>query len=471
MKRLRSFVVGLLAFLIAAAAPIQSVQSFGLGHLGARGGLGSLGVVGKRAGLSAAQIFALQKATLTRVKATRTAASANNPVDNADYPTPPTLVQSATHNAALTVRANHLANPTAFQLSGGRVYDRTTTNELFVAGESLLPSTSGNLTAYTSLSPALSSNGEFQNYYSATAMVTGQIVEVQVRTALASTPYRLIVDNQYIGRTAGFDASTSSKNYNSWDFGSTATRRITVEVQTANAFVGFSTSAGGSIVNPNDTLLYLAATGDSLTENTSTGDAVLSVWDGWPVIFAKKWGFAVPRITAVGGTGWVNIGTGRTNILGQLATWINEKKYDIIFCYGGYNDTGSNLAAIQAAMLPALQAMRAAQPQALIVVGGVWGQATGPSAAVLLTEANVKSVFQTWNDPFSIFLPNSNDPGGSWLTGTGFVGSTTGVGNADTMVSSDGTHWSQAGRIYSGGKVSTAMDAAMPALYTAYGVP
>ena len=39
----RRFFVGLLAFVIAAAAPVQSVQSFGLGHLGAKGGFGSVG--------------------------------------------------------------------------------------------------------------------------------------------------------------------------------------------------------------------------------------------------------------------------------------------------------------------------------------------------------------------------------------------------------------------------------------------
>jgi len=46
MNRLRSFVAGLLAFVIAVAAPVQSVQSFGLGHLGARGGFGAGGGAG-----------------------------------------------------------------------------------------------------------------------------------------------------------------------------------------------------------------------------------------------------------------------------------------------------------------------------------------------------------------------------------------------------------------------------------------
>ncbi|MCK1445441.1 hypothetical protein IVB43_23940 [Bradyrhizobium sp. 48] len=47
MKPLRSFVAGLLAFLIAAAAPIQSVQSFGLGTLGSNGGFGTSGSQGR----------------------------------------------------------------------------------------------------------------------------------------------------------------------------------------------------------------------------------------------------------------------------------------------------------------------------------------------------------------------------------------------------------------------------------------
>lgn len=42
----RRILAGILAFVIAAAAPIQSAQAFGLGDLGARGGVGSLGASG-----------------------------------------------------------------------------------------------------------------------------------------------------------------------------------------------------------------------------------------------------------------------------------------------------------------------------------------------------------------------------------------------------------------------------------------
>jgi hypothetical protein len=44
IKRLRPFLVGLLAFVLAVAAPVQSVQSFGLGKLGAQ--FGRLGLPG-----------------------------------------------------------------------------------------------------------------------------------------------------------------------------------------------------------------------------------------------------------------------------------------------------------------------------------------------------------------------------------------------------------------------------------------
>lgn len=395
-----------------------------------------------------------QLATLATLRAASAAALISNPVDNADMASPPTITQAGTHNAALTVTANFVDTPAKFRISPGNKYGRTTTKGLYIGTANLSPSTNGNLSGVTSLSPALVNNGENEVCYTIDFVATGQIVELALRvTGDNVMPYRVIVDNHFVAR----DGIANTGQYVSMDFGSSATRSITVEVQ-MQSFLGVAVSAGGSITAPADQTVKAAFTGDSITESISSGETIAYVYDGWASTFSKRNGINSMRNAAVGGTGyWNTFGGSRSKIFDQMDYWISGDTYDLIGFAGGYNDQNQVANATTAAnALACWQRARAAQPNALILVTGIPGERTGPSAALLATENALKAQFDAWADPFSIFLPISTDPEGPWIYGTGYVGSTNGTGNSDTLVSSDGIHPSRAGRLFIGDKANSA---------------
>lgn len=443
------------------------------GRMGARGGFGSFGGLG-RVGLSAAQLFALRKATLTRVKAAATAATASNPVDFADMTSPPTLTQSNTHDATLTVQADPANNPTLFRASAGNRYSFDAGHGLMMGTSSQLPATNTDLSAFVGLTTPALVSGDEQNCYTVDFFVTNATaIEIDIRRFVPDTiPYRIILNNRFLARN-GLIGSVGE--FAKLSFGSAFTGLVTVECQQAGSiFQGVSVSAGGTITAPSDTAYNMLSLGDSITEGKSSGDATYYVYDRWSSTAAKQLGMNRLRNAGVGQTGYSNSASGAhsklVNMLPPL--WSDGTKYDIVGIAEGVNDFGQFPdATIAADALAAWKAIRAAQPQALIVVVGIWGEAFGPSATLIATENALAAQFATWNDPCSVFLRSSTDPGGSWFTGTGYIGATNGTGNSDTYISADGLHQSRAGAIYAGGKVNTTLRAALPALYTAFGVP
>ena len=83
-----------------------------------------------------------------------------------------------------------------------------------------------------------------------------------------------------------------------------------------------------------------------------------------------------------------------------------------------------------------------------IIVLGIWPDATGPSAALLSTENDVKTAVATFSDANTYYVPIANDPVQAWMTGTGHNTSPTGTGNSDAYTASDGVHPSDIGRLY-----------------------
>jgi hypothetical protein len=57
-----------------------------------------------------------------------------------------------------------------------------------------------------------------------------------------------------------------------------------------------------------------------------------------------------------------------------------------------------------------------------------------------------------FNDPYCKFIPQTTDPSGSWINGTGRTGATNGTGNADIYIGgvsgTDTTHPNDLGHLY-----------------------
>ncbi len=215
-----------------------------------------------------------------------------------------------------------------------------------------------------------------------------------------------------------------------------------------------ATGFRGVFIGPMDSLwapstledVMVAVVGDSFSE----GIGLASPFDpdaSYPHVLGHLLGWADVRQVAVGATGYLANGSGQSlKIRDQIANWGITP--DVIVCAAGYNDQGSGFTAGATADEAALAwaAMRAAAPRAKIFVVGPWiGRRT--AAVMQPYETALQSAFTTWADRNAHFIPLSNTSP-VYTTGTGYVGATTGAGNSDIYVSSDGLHLNDAGYAY-----------------------
>jgi hypothetical protein len=70
--------------------------------------------------------------------------------------------------------------------------------------------------------------------------------------------------------------------------------------------------------------------------------------------------------------------------------------------------------------------------------------------AVTAAETAIQAAVTEFNDPYTAFIPCTNDTAGPWLFGTGNTVSPIGDGNADLYIGSDGSHPNDAGHSYLG---------------------
>jgi len=315
-------------------------------------------------------------------------------------------------------------------------------------------------------------------------------------------------------------------------FATRAVRRITVEADSSFAFSGVRTGATDSVVPTQVKGPRVIVIGDSFTDGTGA--------DGlggtcWVTRFAQAMGWADVWKSGVGGTGYLNAGTGgRTTFRGRVASDVIAYAPDVVIVAGGINDTSSSQAAVQAEAALLYAQIRAGLPNAvLVVVSPFWrngvetytsalmGVRDGVKAAAVAAGAIYLDVLElppvatvtttlaasalsgatsvSLTDPVPVRSTitigatherrvvtalsgtgpytatvaalsgarSAGDPvttvGPSLWTGTGKIGATTGAGNSDLIVASDGTHPSQAGHDLIGSTLARMLDAALGA--------
>lgn len=150
----------------------------------------------------------------------------------------------------------------------------------------------------------------------------------------------------------------------------------------------------------------------------------------------SNWG-----LNGVSGSGF-NAGTPYTDTARlAVTTGFNP---DVVAAMCSINDTAA-VGTVQASFASWLASIRASLPNAWIVIIG----AMGAASAELNGETAVRQGIAAAADPKLVFVPASGSPT-PWVNGTGYVTSTTGVGNADRFVNTDGKHMTPAGYVYLG---------------------
>lgn len=324
---------------------------------------------------------------------------------------------------------------------------------------------------------------------------TGQAIEFYFRMLTTSFTYRVRVNGLYVtAALQTFVSTIGQRNYLKVDLGSVTTAQIEVEFTDAE-FGGAAIEQSGSIVRTQTERMKMAVLSDSFgggANGVSWNDVFCSYFSRFLNVDVFNY--------SIGSTGWVAPGgDGCGTYLNRLNSDVLGINPDVLLITGPYNDVSYNpgsgvlsAATIGAAVTATLTAAMAALPNALIIVSGVWNPSGhGSNDPGFAADAATRSACSALGVPFF----SLRNPGGlvesqaPWLTGTSYtignivsvnnfawkcsvahtagtfatdlasnnwvccavntgtgrVGTVTGIGNGDVWVSSDGVHPSALG--------------------------
>ncbi len=353
--------------------------------------------------------------------------------------------EGTTNPAGLTKAYLYPSNTDKFAVSGGQFAE--VTSGLYRLRAAVIAETGGNLAM----------NDGSQGTYGRVRIMT-DASKMSWRVGPTSAAYRFLVDGQYVSAsgTTTVNSGGATHEYISLDFGSSAVREVTLEMQLACALVGAYVGPTESIWAPEDDRLNLVLLGDSMVYGTNTslkGDAYGAVLADWLGVNGQNSGS--------GGTGWATPTNYRFDERIDNGDLELGGSPDIIVLTASYNDRALSQATVTANALSGMLSARSQYPSVPIFVMGCLPGATGPSSQIVATEAAVKSAFDSFGDPFSAFVPISESTTAGWITGTGAVGSTTGTGNSDRYTDADTVHPNEDGHDYIGRQAAAAaVDAA-----------
>lgn len=284
-----------------------------------------------------------------------------------------------------------------------------------------------------------------------------------------TTPFRFIVDGQYVDLNGTAPPGGGGAAYFTLDFtavGGRKLRRIAVEGEQGNGFRDFRVGSTESIYAvPNTDRLRMVIGGDSIT--AATGATRLG--DGWPFVLGDCLGIKDVWASGSGSTGYLATAGGTKYTLRQRITDLTGPSPDIIGIAMGINDAASSVASIQAELALVLAAIRAVKPATpIFVFGSFLGNVA--LATIQALESGLKAIVTAAqvSDQNLFFVPitgtgaTSDSP---WIFGTGRSGAITGDGNADLYTGgtngADAVHPTTAGHVHIGVRAADGMIAAI----------
>ncbi|MFE3578699.1 SGNH/GDSL hydrolase family protein [Streptomyces vinaceus] len=281
--------------------------------------------------------------------------------------------------------------------------------------------------------------------------------------------YRLSVDGRRVtdlmqavgGTTAG------STHLMTIDLGTAAPRTIRLDFYTV-PFGGVFLPPGATMWSTVPTGGRFMAFGDSLVDGSSINTA--SGAGTWAWRAARYLGSTDYWNEARGGTGYITAGSYAT-LANRVAADVIANSPSRLVVWAGYNDSGGSQGSIGTAAASLYAAIRAGLPACDVVVIGCWSPSGSPGASLTNTDATLRTAAAGAGYPFVSPITGSiyNATGtlvathGGWITGTGRVGATTGSGNADGYIGTDGVHPTDAGHVYLARRINAAIRELMPA--------
>jgi lysophospholipase L1-like esterase len=197
--------------------------------------------------------------------------------------------------------------------------------------------------------------------------------------------------------------------------------------------------------------------GDSLT--TGTGATLEN--DGWVRIFKDYIGVSDVWESGVGGTGYLNNATTSFTLRQRMPYDVLPYTHDACVFNMGINDLAFTPAAIALEASACIELYRNTFPvNPLFVAGSTYG--TAPIASMKAIELALSNMVaaRATTDSNLFFVPVSGvglATDSPYIFGTGKVGTTTGDGNADLYVTSDGVHFNTLGHAHWGRRFSNGL--------------
>lgn len=293
----------------------------------------------------------------------------------------------------------------------------------------------------------------------ATDTVTNQAIEFETDSANVAVKvlnnngsalkYRVMVNGQYATSSESTLAGTGN-NWISVEGLTGGKNRIRVELNAVSVFQQIVHAQISSVWPVSDSESILCAcVGDSYQ---ATGEA-----NSWPhrnlaTVFGHATGMRTDAV-ALAGTGYVTAGSHQAFGAASRIADLQQKNYSVVTVLGSVNDPAS--VALQTAALACWRAIRAACPNAFIVVYGVPANTTYSVASAAGREVYLSAAFAEWNDPYSVYIPLSTDVNGWKITSDN---------NRTNITSADTVHLSAAGNIYLATRMADRLRTALSAV-------
>ncbi len=375
------------------------------------------------AAFTAARVDAVITGPLNVLSKIANLARSNNPRVNPVMTNPPTITSSGTINAALT-------NQTKWSDSNVSVMN-------FYGG----PMTADGI-GYAKFPTVTTGGVVIPVTWRVQTIVDAIKVEYQLYN-LGSGALRFIVDGHYVQTAV---TTTAAGNiFVTLDFnsaGGRATRDVTMEAFGCD-FYSMSVLPTEGLAKPAGKPLRLAVVGDSYVY----GNGATTPLTGFAPTLADLLGMCDFRNNGVGGTGLLATASStQLTIRQRISDLVAAAPLDLVVVHVGHNDTASSGAALQAEAVAYHTAFRAESTLANtpLIFAGVNG-GNSSQAATQAVETAIAAAVTAVNHHLTFFVANENAPDGADIVGTGAVGATTGVGNADVYISTDTVHPNDAG--------------------------
>ena len=282
--------------------------------------------------------------------------------------------------------------------------------------------------------------------------VSGLRFSLFVNDNFISTTATLGTGVSYSAVNQTFETTLGGGNWVKVKFSTVERRKIRIGLGGASALGDFFTRGAGTIIPAYQNPVEWIHFGDSFSQGTGATSGRTALTEYMAYEFGRDINFINTSQGASSFAGTDQNFPNETQVNGQKGSfylnYYSNWKFNnpkIITCLVGHNDTLISQTLVSSRVATMFTDIRNDFPDAIIVVfTSNSSLSLIASGNDVLTENTIINTIKSLG--LGIYtIPMQTNPYGSFLRGTGKVGTPTGVGNSDIYVNSDGTHPSPAG--------------------------